>query len=59
LGYDELSFHQREYERLRDTLIEASDYSALPDVPSTRPSLDDLLIRVRLNQIGISLRHDH
>jgi predicted nucleotidyltransferase len=50
LGGDDLSFHQREYDRLREVLVEASARSALPEMPSTRAALNDLLIRLRMDQ---------
>ncbi len=40
--------HEREYDRLRRELEEAHHASTLPDVPSTRPALNDLLVRLRL-----------
>lgn len=44
----DVEFHQREYERLRAELETSSQQSCLPEAPSGRPSLDDLLIRLRL-----------
>src|SRR5690606_10739371 len=44
----DLEFHQREYERLRSMLAEASERSPLPDAPSGSGALNDLLVRVRL-----------
>ncbi|MFO0893128.1 MAG: nucleotidyltransferase domain-containing protein [Isosphaeraceae bacterium] len=41
-------FHQREYERLRAELEAASSESHLPEAPSARPALNDLLVRLRL-----------
>jgi len=43
-----LAFHEREFERLCKDLEAARDRSALPDEPTTRAGLDDLLVRVRL-----------
>jgi hypothetical protein len=42
--------HEREYNRLQRELEEAHHASALPDVPSARPALNDLLVRLRLQQ---------
>jgi hypothetical protein len=42
-----MAFYQRDYERLRAALEEAQRASQLPDAPSARAALDDLLIRVR------------
>jgi predicted nucleotidyltransferase len=41
-------FHQREYERLRGELEASYQTSRLPDEPSTRPALNDLLVRLRM-----------
>jgi len=42
------SFHEAEYARLRRELGEAYDRSTLPDGPSVRAALNDLLVRLRL-----------
>jgi hypothetical protein len=47
LDGDDLEFHRREYERLRDVLEAAYQSSTLPEGPSARPALNDLLIRLR------------
>jgi predicted nucleotidyltransferase len=44
----ELGFHQREYERLIADLEAAGVASKLPEAPSSRAALNDLLVRVRL-----------
>ena len=41
-------FHQREYERLRAELEALYQASHLPEGPSARPALNDLLVRLRL-----------
>jgi predicted nucleotidyltransferase len=41
-------FHRREYERLRAELEAAHRDSRLPDGPTARPALNDLLVRLRL-----------
>ena len=46
------SFHRAEYERLRAELEVAMNGSALPDAPSCRRELDDLLIRIRTRGLG-------
>ncbi len=43
----DLAFHRREYERLIGELEAARDASSLPDEPSGRDALSDLLIRLR------------
>jgi predicted nucleotidyltransferase len=48
LNDDDVDFHRREYDRLRDELGEAHRLSRLPEVPSARPALNDLLVRLRL-----------
>ncbi len=45
----DFDFYRGEYERLRALLEESSQASALPEAPSARAALDDLLIRLRLN----------
>lgn len=44
----DVSFHQGEYERLRTVLEAAHQASSLPEVPTARPALNDLLVRRRL-----------
>jgi predicted nucleotidyltransferase len=44
----DFSFHAGEYERLRAALEEAHQRSALPEGPSSRAALSDLLVRLRL-----------
>jgi predicted nucleotidyltransferase len=43
-----VDFHRREYERLRAELEAAHRDSILPDGPTARPALNDLLVRLRL-----------
>lgn len=45
----DLEFHSREYERLTKELDLAYEQSKLPETPSARHALNDLLIRLRLN----------
>ena len=44
----DLEFHQREYDRLREKLTLSSQHSDLPDAPTAKPALNDLLLRIRL-----------
>ena len=44
----DIEFHQREYKRLQTELEEAHRNSMLPEGPTARPELNDLLIRLRL-----------
>jgi predicted nucleotidyltransferase len=44
----DVAFHRREYERLRSELEAAHTASTLPEGPSARPALNDLLVRLRL-----------
>jgi uncharacterized protein len=44
----DLAFHRTEYERLRGELAAAFQASALPEAPSARPALNDLLVRLRM-----------
>lgn len=43
-----LEFHQQEYNRLREELAISSHKSHLPDDPTAKPALNDLLVRIRL-----------
>jgi predicted nucleotidyltransferase len=43
----DVAFHQREYDRLRGVLEETYQASTLPEAPSARAGLNDLLIRLR------------
>ena len=43
-----MAFHRREYERLRGELEARYQASSLPEAPSARPALNDLLVRLRL-----------
>ena len=44
----DMAFHQQEYERLVAELEQARDSSSLPDAPTARAALNDLLLRIRL-----------
>jgi predicted nucleotidyltransferase len=48
LGDGDVAFHRREYERLVAELEAAYQASSLPEGPSARPALNDLLVRLRL-----------
>lgn len=48
LGDDAFAFHEREYHRLVGELEAAMQTSSLPDAPSAREGLNDLLVRVRM-----------
>ncbi|MHC5544566.1 nucleotidyltransferase domain-containing protein, partial [Singulisphaera rosea] len=52
LTRDDLAFHRGEFERLRAELEAAYQASTLPESPSGRPALNDLLIRLRLGPVG-------
>jgi len=45
----DLEFHQQEYDRLRDKLALSSQNSHLPDATTAKDALNDLLVRIRLN----------
>lgn len=42
-----LEFHEQEYGRLTDQLRQEHERTALPELPSSRSALNDLLIRIR------------
>jgi predicted nucleotidyltransferase len=48
LEEEDISFYQDEYERLRRMLEQAYEASTLPEIPSGRDGLSDLLIRLRI-----------
>ena len=48
----DLAFHEREHERLRADLESAMAASNLPEAPTGRRALDDLLRRIRQNETG-------
>lgn len=45
---EDYEFHQREYDRLREELEAAHRTSTLPEAPTSRAGLNDLLVRLRL-----------
>lgn len=47
-----LAFHRGEYERLGHLLEEAGRSSVLPERPTARPALNDLLVRLRMKTLG-------
>ena len=48
----DMAFHDKEYVRLRAELEKASEDSKLPDRPSNKEALNDLLVRVRLRPVS-------
>ncbi|MBH8563363.1 hypothetical protein I8748_14400 [Nostoc sp. CENA67] len=44
----DVTFHQSEYERLRDRLQEAYEASKLPEAPVAKESLHNLLVNLRI-----------
>jgi len=48
LDETDLSFHEKEYDRLCRELEAASEASLLPETPSGTAALNDLLVRIRL-----------
>ena len=51
--------HRREYERLRTELEVASERSPLPEAPSARAALSDLLVRLRRTTYAHATRRQH
>jgi uncharacterized protein len=47
----DLEFYRTEYERLRGELQTAFDESNLPEAPSCKEALNDLLVRLRLDRV--------
>ena len=48
----DVEFHQREYQRLREELESAYQASTLPEAPSAKAALNDLLVRLRMASIA-------
>ena len=48
---ENLDWHEAEFNRLCAELDKARDESSLPDEPSCRDTLDDLLVRLRLKHL--------
>ena len=46
-----MEFHRREYERLQGELEEAHSVSSLPETPTAKSALNDLLVRLRLRTV--------
>ena len=55
LSSKDLSFHHQEYQRLAQCLETASQDSFLPENPSAKVALHDLLVRVRMQGISATL----
>ena len=47
----DVSFHEQEYERLQQELEKAFEQSDLPEQPRGAAGLNDLLVRLRLEQL--------
>lgn len=50
IGKADLQFHEKEFLRLTAELERAGDQTSLPELPTTRAKLNDLLLDVRLNR---------
>ena len=48
----DVEFHQGEYQRLREELESAYQASTLPETPSAKAALNDLLVRLRMASIA-------
>lgn len=56
LGDADLEFHEREYRRLLAELEQAAVESQLPERPTARDALNDLLVRLRLGGCALTVR---
>ncbi len=52
LDDSDVEFHRTEYHRLRGELEASYQGSTLPEAPSARPALDNLLVRIRMGTVG-------
>jgi predicted nucleotidyltransferase len=59
LSDSDIDAHRREYERLRSELEVASERSQLPEAPSARAGLSDLLVRLRRTTYDNAARRQH
>jgi uncharacterized protein len=57
LAAGEAAFHAAEYRRLTESLVLEAAKSELPEEPSCRDALNDLLVRVRLNTLHARFEH--
>ena len=48
----DVAFHRREYERLQAELEASYQTSTLPEAPTARPALSDLLVRLRMRSMS-------
>jgi predicted nucleotidyltransferase len=48
----DVDLHRREYDRLVARLREEQERSSLPEVPTGKAALSDLLVRLRLRTLG-------
>ena len=51
LDHSDFEFHEREYDRLRAELEASFQASSLPEAPTARDTLNDLLVRLRIGQM--------
>ena len=51
VGDGDMDFHRCEYDRLQRVLEQAHSASSLPEAPTARPALNDLLLRLRMQTI--------
>ena len=59
LADSDVAAHRREYERLRSELEVAAERSQLPEAPSARAALSDLLVRLRRTTYDHAARRQH
>jgi len=52
LADGDLAFHEREFTRLLTVLEEARDATSLPELPTSRQALHDLVVRIRLATVS-------
>jgi uncharacterized protein len=59
LSDDDVDARRREYERLRTEFEAVSERSHLPETPSARAALSDLLVRLRRTTYNQGVRRQH
>jgi uncharacterized protein len=55
LDQADLNFHEKEYQRLAAELEQVAQASSLPELPSTKGQMNDLLLELRLKLMGTNV----
>ena len=58
LDATDIEFYRDEYDRMTRALGRAYEESTLPEMPSGRAAVNDLLVRLRLNDARSAVQHE-